>query len=164
MEVVNFKPQSVFSDKANEAFNKERDKLSKILPKADIQHIGSTAIPNAMTKGDLDLQVRIDKNDFPEAVERLKKLYQINQPDNWTDNYASFKDDERGMPIGIQLTIRGSYDDNQFQEQQQLLNGNPEVLEKYNQMKLSFNGKDIKEYRTARAKFFEELKARGLLH
>ena len=132
------------------------------MPKADIQHIGSTAIPNAMTKGDLDLQARVEKDDFQEATAKLKKLYEINQPDNWTENYASFKDDKRNM--GVQLTVRGSDDDRQFQEQQKLLGSNPEVLERYNKIKLSFNGKDIKDYRIARAKFFEELKTEGLLH
>jgi GrpB-like predicted nucleotidyltransferase (UPF0157 family) len=162
MEIVNFKPQSDFADKAQAAFEKERGNLLKILPEADIQHIGSTAIPNAMTKGDLDLQVRVEKADFQEAVEKLKKLYAINQPDNWTENYASFKDDNRS--IGIQLTVRGSYDDSQFQEQQRLLSNSPEVLERYNKMKLGFEGKNIKDYRAARSKFFEELKAEGLLH
>lgn len=164
MEIVNFKPQSVFSAQARETFDKERSKLFKLLPKADIHHIGSTAIPNAMTKGDLDLQVRVDKDDFSKAVGQLKELYKINQPDNWTENYASFKDDERDMPVGVQLTIRGSYDDKQFQEQQQLLSSNPEVLERYNKMKLSFDGRDVKDYRTARAKFFGALKTEGLLH
>lgn len=164
MEIVNFKPQSVFSAQAQETFDKEENKLSKLLPKADIQHIGSTAIPNAMTKGDVDLQVRVNKDDFSKAVRQLKELYEINQPDNWTDNYASFKDDKKDTPVGIQLTIIGSDDDRQFQEQQQLLSSNQKVLERYNQMKLSFNGKDIKDYQTARAKFFEELKTEGLLH
>lgn len=153
----------MFSQKAEEAFIKERDKLLKILPKADIQHIGSTAIPNAMTKGDLDLQVRVDKDDFTEVIEQLKKFYEINQPNNWTENYASFKDGERDMPVGIQLTVSDSDDDKQFQEQQQLLSSNPEVLKEYNEVKLSFEGKDISEYRAAREKFFEELKSRGLL-
>ena len=95
MELVNFKPQRDFADKTQKLFEDERDNLLKILPRADIQHIGSTAIPNAMTKGDLDLQVRVEKDDFQKAVEQLQKLYEINQPDNWTDNYASFKDDKR---------------------------------------------------------------------
>mgnify|MGYP001614103237 CR=1 FL=1 len=162
MIAVHFKPQSDFADKTQVAFEKEKGELLKILPQADIQHIGSTAIPNAMTKGDLDLQVRVEKDDFQEAVEKLKKLFEINQPDNWTENYASFKDDKRD--IGVQLTVKGSYDDRQFQGQQQLLSNNPKVLEQYNKMKLSFEGKDIKDYRAARAKFFEELKNEGLLH
>ena len=163
MESVNFKPQSDFADKAQKAFEEEKEKLATIIPNADIQHIGSTSIPNAITKGDLDLQVRIEGIDFQEAIEKLKKLYDINQPENWTENYASFKDGKRDMSIGIQLTVKGSGDDRLFQEQQKLLSNNPDVLKEYNEMKLSFEGKDIREYRAARHKFFETLKAKGLL-
>jgi hypothetical protein len=41
---------------------------------------------------------------------------------------------------------------------------NPEVLREYNEMKLSFEGKDISEYRTAREKFFDDLKISGMLN
>lgn len=163
MTTVHFKLQSALSKKAAETFKREKDRLSKIIPQAYIQHIGSTAIPNSVSKGDLDIQVRVEKRDFSEVVEKLKKLYEINQPENWTENYASFQDNERDMPVGVQLTVRGSEDDKLFQEQQELLSSNPEVLEEYNKMKLNFEGKDINEYRAAREKFFEELKARRIL-
>lgn len=164
MEIVHFKPQSIFSKKAAETFEREKDKLSKIIPQANIEHIGSTAIPNSMTKGDLDIQIRVGKRDFLEAVEQLKKLYEINQPENWTEDYASFKDDEGNMPVGVQLTVKDSKDDKLFQEQQRLLSNNPEVLREYNAIKLGFEGKDIDEYRAARMRFFEGLKERGILN
>ena len=164
MKIVNFKLQSVFSDKAHKIFRQERDKLSKILPNADIQHIGSTAILNAITRNDLDLQVRVEKTDFQKAVKELKKLYKVNQLHNWTENYASFKDDKKDMPVDVQLTTIDSEYDKLFQEQQRLLSNNPEVLKEYNKLKLSFEGKDISEYIAARARFFEELETRDLLH
>ena len=164
MEIVNFKLQSDFAEEAQKAFKEERGKLLKILPKADIQHIGSTAIPNAMTRNDLDIQIRVEKTDFQGAVKKVKKLYKINQPDNWTENYASFKDNERNMSIDIQLTIIGSEYDKLFQEQQKLLATNPEVLKRYNELKLSFNGKSMYKYIAERARFFEELKREELLH
>jgi GrpB-like predicted nucleotidyltransferase (UPF0157 family) len=66
--MVNFKSQIVFSKKAEEIFEIEKNKLSKIILQADIQHIGSTAIPNSITKGDLDIQVRVGKKDFSGAT------------------------------------------------------------------------------------------------
>lgn len=68
------------------------------------------------------------------------------------------------MPVGVQLTVRGSEDDELFQKQQELLSDNPKVLKEYSEMKLSFDGKDICEYRAAREKFFKGLKARGILN
>ncbi len=51
----------------------------------DIQHIGSTAIPNSITKGDLDIQVRVSKEDFTKAVEILSTIYDINEGSTKTD-------------------------------------------------------------------------------
>lgn len=162
-QLVYFKPSTEFVESARKTFLEEQKKIMEAVPSGDIHHIGSTAIPEALTKGDLDLQVRVSKEHFIEALTKLKEIYEINQPNNWTDNYASFKYDSAEMPIGVQLTVMDSEDDRVFQKQQELLTNNLTVLEEYNNLKLSYNGKSIDNYRAARGKFFEGLKTRWLL-
>lgn len=73
-----------------------------------MQHVGSTAIPNSITKGDLDIQVRVKANIFPKAVKELAKLYELNEGSVKTETFRAFKDDSTVPPVGVQLTVINS--------------------------------------------------------
>jgi len=62
MEKVNFYESKLFKDNAEKTFLLQKELIKGYLPEADIQHVGSTAIPKSITKGDLDIQVRINAN------------------------------------------------------------------------------------------------------
>jgi len=59
MERVIFYNSENLKHKAIELYNYQRQRIENLLPNADIQHVGSTAIPYSLTKGDLDIQVRV---------------------------------------------------------------------------------------------------------
>lgn len=141
-------------DKATRAFEKEKQFLLKLMPIADIQHVGSTAIPGALTKGDLDIQVRVSESIFKDATEKLKLHYKINHPEIWRDGFASFQNYANPeIPIGIQLTVKDSaYDD--FYKVRDLFTKDAQLLKKYNAMKRSFEGKSVIEYKKAKKELF----------
>ena len=157
MTNVYFKPATDFTDKANKLFRKQKSIISDLIPSAEIEHIGSTAIPTSITKGDLDINIRVQKENFNPAIEILKNHYEINQPENWTENFASFKSKIRGIDFGVQLTIIGSPTDD-FVKLRDILIKNPDLIKKFNLMKQTYNGKDMEEYRKEKAKFFEGLR------
>lgn len=131
----------------------------KLFPFADIQHIGSTSIPGSLSKGDIDINVRIKPENFKEVVSKLKELYEVNQPENWTGNFASFKDDKNyDLPVGIQLTIIDSPDDF-FVEQRDRLIQNKKLLDELNKLKQQYEGKTMEEYRKVKSEFFEKLRS-----
>lgn len=152
---VNFKPTEEFLDKADKLFKEQKARILTIIPNAKIEHIGSTAIAGSITKGDLDINVRVLKGHFNEAVAELKKLYDINQPENWNGDFASFKNDD--LDVGIQLTVLGSKADD-FVKLRDILINNPAYLAEYNQMKQKYESKDMDEYRSAKADFFQKLR------
>ncbi|MDM5248534.1 GrpB family protein [Lysinibacillus sp. G4S2] len=76
----------------------------ELLPEADIQHVGSSAIPNSVTKGDLDIQVRVSTEQFSKAVELLSNVYERNEESAKIDTFRAFKVDTSNPPLGIQLT------------------------------------------------------------
>jgi GrpB-like predicted nucleotidyltransferase (UPF0157 family) len=158
MERVSFKPASFFKDIAANVFEGQRKRLLNQLPFAEVHHIGSTAIPGSITKGDLDVNVRVRPQEFAKAVERLRAMYAINQPTNWTATFASFKDSRVGMDFGVQLTTIGSSEDT-FLVHRDILLSHPELVEQLNILKISYEGKFMEEYRRAKADFFAKIEA-----
>ncbi len=59
------------------------------VPDADVQDMGSTAIPGVLTKGDVDVNVRVAGEDFGRLIEFLRLRFTVHQPENWDDGFAS---------------------------------------------------------------------------
>jgi GrpB-like predicted nucleotidyltransferase (UPF0157 family) len=74
----------------------------------EIEHIGATAGPGCITKGDLDIVVRVDAEDFSEADRVLASRYGRNEASAKTDAFASFECEVSDPPTGIQLVRKGS--------------------------------------------------------
>ena len=156
METVTFKKSDDFKEKAEKLFEGQKEKLTHNLLFADIQHVGGTSVSGLLTKGDLDLNVRVSAERFDETVECLKSMYKINQPENWTDTYASFKDDDSyALPLGIQVTVIDSSED-YFVKHRQALLSDPDLIERFNEVKVKFEGKNMGDYRNAKSRFLED--------
>ena len=64
-----------YSEEFTEIFKKEKSRIKKVLPEAEVHHIGSTAIPAVGGKGIIDILVALpDWEEKGEAVEKLKGL------------------------------------------------------------------------------------------
>lgn len=163
MSKLYFKPSAEFLNKANKIFEEQKSRILSVIPNAGIHHIGSTAILDSVTKGDLDINVKVEEKDFTEAVKHLKKLYKINQPENWTSDFASFKDETSlGIDFGAQLVVRDSKSDD-FTKMTEILKKNSDLLKEYNEMKLKYEGKSMNQYRKEKANFFQKLREKFLI-
>ncbi len=142
-------------DTVNNEYENQKQFLKNLVPTADIQHIGSTAVPGSITKGDIDIQVRVDKKDFVASRLLLGEHYKPNRKNEiWRDGFASFENYANpAIPVGIQLTIKGSkYDE--FYQVRDLFLRDPSLLKKYNEMKRSCEGKTYSEYRKHKRELF----------
>jgi GrpB-like predicted nucleotidyltransferase (UPF0157 family) len=161
MAVVRIRPAAELLASVDAAFHAHRARIATALPAAAIEHVGSTAIPGALTKGDLDLLVRVSAERFAPAVEALRGLYAVHQPENWTPTYASFVDaGARDPPVGVQLAVAGSADDALFAPFRDALIADPGLLAQYNALKRSLDGADLAHYTTAKGAFVERVLAR----
>jgi GrpB-like predicted nucleotidyltransferase (UPF0157 family) len=159
--MVYFRKQEKFKERAEKLFLKEQKRILRVVPNADVQHIGSTAIPGSLTKGDLDIQVRVSQKDFLKAQKALSKIYKPNNGNPSTKTYASFKDNKMKIPLGVQLTAIGSKEDN-FTVLRDILVSNEKYLKAYNALKKRYQGKSMREYRKAKGRFVEKvLKAKN---
>lgn len=158
MSKVYFKPYSNYFAKANRVFNEQRARISKLIPYADIQHIGSTSIPNSITKGDLDVVVRVPAKKFKSTIEVLQSIYEINQPENWSGTFASFKDEKNlNIDFGAQVVVQDSKSDD-FVDLRDILLKNSNLVQELNAIKLKYEGKSMDDYRKEKADFFQKLR------
>lgn len=156
MELVHFLDNSLFYKNAEKTFLVHKKIIKERLPEADIQHVGSTAIPNSLTKGDLDIQVRVSSGQFLEAVTSLSALYELNKGSIKTDRFRAFKDNSTIPPLGVQLTVIGSEHDF-FWKFRDVLLRNDRYRKEYDDLKRKYEGKFMDEYRKAKNDFFQRL-------
>jgi len=137
-------------------------RIAAALPSVEIEHVGSTAIPGALTKGDLDLLVRVPAERFGAAVATVRDLYAVHQPENWTRTYTSFVDaGARDPPVGVQLVVAGSADDALFAPFRDALIADPALLAQYNALKLGLDGAEYERYTAAKHAFIQRVLAGG---
>jgi GNAT superfamily N-acetyltransferase len=84
--------------------------LPRLVPGVTVEHVGATSLPDGVTKGDVDVNVRVGPKRFGEVVAALSRRFEVAQPHHWTATYASFAD-RLELPLGIQVTVEGSDDD-----------------------------------------------------
>lgn len=111
-----------------------RTELGELLGGVEIVHIGATALPDGLTKGDVDVNVRVPEDRFDEAVAALSMRYERAQQHNWTATYASFVDPTAELPLGVQVTVLGSRDDFLVELHRRLAE-DPAVRDAYNRLK-----------------------------
>lgn len=145
-------------DLAAAAFDAHRRDVVALLPAAEVEHVGATAVPGALTKGDVDLLVRVSERAFAQAVLILRKRYAIHQPHNWTRTLASFKaPGASDPPVGVQLVVAGSDADAFFGPFRDALINDPALLAEYNELKLRLDGLDYESYTERKREFVENV-------
>ena len=133
--------------------------LRGLLPGADIEHIGATAISGAITKGDVDVTVRVNPAEFRAAADTLAAHFAIKQRENWTADFASFGDDTGfELPVGVQLVARDSEAD-QFVFLRDYFIANPEALADYNRLKIRRAADGADAYWNAKNDLFAKILA-----
>jgi GrpB-like predicted nucleotidyltransferase (UPF0157 family) len=155
-ERVSFIYEATVREQVEAAFERHSLKLRQLLPGAEIHHIGSTAVAGSLTKGDLDIQLRVTAEEFGHVDEVLAQRYERNVGSAHSTTFSSFKDDGADPPLGIQVTIIGGPEDFFF-KMRDYLKGNPEENERYNNLKKQFEGALMSEYRSAKAAFWDGL-------
>lgn len=154
---MEFRSERYFRPAVREAEARHRELLAELVPDAEVEHIGATAVAGLLTKGDLDLLVRIGPGQLREAAAALGERYAANQPEEWTEEFASFSAPEAGdVPVGVQLVVAGSEWDLAFRRWRKLLTVDPVVRHRYNELKRAHQGASPDAYLEAKARFIEE--------
>lgn len=132
--------------------------LPDLPPSADVQHVGATAIPGCATKGDLDIAVRVDPDEFPDALKVLEPGHRPNLKSVRDDSFAAFEAAGYAAPLGVQLVVKGSRLDI-FTAFRDALLADPQLVERYNALKARHEGEDMALYRNAKSGFVRQVLA-----
>ena len=155
-EHVTFVPETAVRERAAAAFELHRRRLAELLPGAEIHHVGSTAVPGSLTKGDLDIHLRVTGEQLAQADATLTEHYARNASSTHTATFSSFKDDKSEPPLGIQLTAMGGPEDH-FCRLRDYLIAHPATNAQYNALKRRFEGAAMDEYRAVKAAFLSDV-------
>jgi GrpB-like predicted nucleotidyltransferase (UPF0157 family) len=158
MEKVHFFfPSRSYLQRVANLFTEHQTRILDLFPTAEVEHIGATSVPGLLTKGDLDLQVSVPLEEFNQALVLLQTEYSDHQLENWTESFASFKDEKGSdIPVGVQLVIQGSESDF-FVKSRELLLAQPEKVEELNRLKQSHADGDMDTYIKHKGEFFTTL-------
>ena len=133
--------------------------LAALAPDGEVHHIGATAIAGALTKGDVDMLVRVSAERFQAVVSGLREHFPIRQAANWTAEFASFGNDVAyELPVGIQVVIRDSASDFLL-FLRDYLTSDPDALQTYNQLKLAHSREGPEGYWRAKDQFWSRILA-----
>src|SRR5687767_5045238 len=102
-ERVSFGREEDVRKAAARAFSEHGRVIRTLLPRARVEHVGSTAVPGSVTKGDLDICVIVEPADLPEADALLGGRYRRNLGSIHTAEFAAFTADGGAIDVGIQL-------------------------------------------------------------
>lgn len=150
------RPAAEVHDAALRILETERARLRPLLPDAELVLSGGSSIPAALTRGDVDLHLRVPVANYPRALDVLRGLYAVRRPEIWSDTLATFEV-EAALPTGLAATPIGSEHDRRFTRSWQLLATEPRLLDAYNSLKRRHAKGDAATYEAAKSTFFSEL-------
>jgi GrpB-like predicted nucleotidyltransferase (UPF0157 family) len=137
-------------------FARRRAELEGMLPGARIEHVGSTAVPGSLTKGDLDICVIVSGEEFERASRVLADRFVVHQPENWSPTLASFTaPSEDGIDVGVQLVPAGSPDERYFVGWRDRLRADPELRAGYDDLKRRHRADGMDAYRAAKEQLIQ---------
>jgi len=109
-----------------------------------------------LSKGDLDLCVRVSASEFMAARDALARLFDTNPGSDSTPTFASYVHAHEW--VGVQLCTANGPDDT-FVRVRDLLRTNVTILAAYDELKQRYEGEDMSRYRQAKSAFIERLLA-----
>lgn len=142
-----------YQEKCSALFHRFYAEISVVLPSAQIEHVGSSSVPGAISKGDLDIYVGVDPPAHSEAVLKLIDCgYKVKADTLRTPELCMLVAQE---DVALQVVAVGSQYEF-FIKFRDLLRSNPDLLSQYNNLKQSCAGFSEDRYRAEKSKFIEE--------
>ena len=120
----------------------------------DLSLTGATSVAEALTKGDIDLHLRVAQGAFSDVVALLIDAYPVGSCHSWAPTLAVF-DVPGPRATGLAVTPMHSEHDERFRRTWRALRTNPELLAQYNALKSATMG--TSDYEQQKSDFFSSI-------
>src|ERR1700759_1195991 len=125
--------------------------LSAILPDARIEHVGSSAVPGAYSRGGVDICVAAPRDAFDEALGVLCEAgYLQRSQDDGADRHAVFASLHGAVPLTLQLIETGSAHES-LMRLRDALRADPTLLSRLNAIKIEAGPQGSAAYADAKS-------------
>lgn len=141
-----------------ELFESYKRKVLEIMPYAEFEHVGGSAIPGLETKGDLDMQIRVEAEEFEKAVKSCDSIFTRRYEELWNNEFALFKDSTQDIKTDIMVTVKNSAYDSFYAIRDAMIK-DPSLLQRYIELKKQYPSFLSDEYRKAKHLFFRQVEA-----
>lgn len=144
---------SNYQTQATTVFASVADEVSQLLPDAQLEHIGASAIPGAVSKGDLDICVVVAPQQHAQSVQTLEAAgYAIKADTLRTPALCMLLSPRTDMDVALQVVARGS-EFEFFLHFRDALRSDPRLVEQYNRLKHQFAASGEERYRAEKSRF-----------
>ncbi|WP_039915133.1 GrpB family protein [Cellvibrio mixtus] len=152
---MKFYKESEYRAACEALFQKYKVSILNLIPHARVEHVGSSSIPGAISKGDLDVFVGVSPEKFNESIMLLKKL-------GFREKLETLRAPalcmlESGIEdVALQVVANGSTFEF-FIEFREKLKASAALLDQYNQLKLTCIDLSDEQYRELKSEFIERV-------
>ncbi|MEW5971159.1 MAG: GrpB family protein [Pseudomonadota bacterium] len=153
--MVFLKPEQ-YQQRCAQLFNSYQKDISTLLPFAKIEHIGSSAIPNAISKGDLDIYIEVMPEQFEFAIEQLKTLNFIEKQNTLRTHELCMLESLNNDDVAFQIVFTDSVFTFFLTFKNKLISS-PKLVNEYNELKLQCSHLDPDQYRTIKSDFINRV-------
>ena len=144
-----------YQPEVSQLFEEIANEVCRLLPNARVEHIGASAIPGAISKGDLDVFVGVDEEELDRAVEFLERNDYRVKPDTLRNKSLCMLETwSYEVPVALQVVANGSQYE-MFLTFRDAVKRSECLLEEYNQMKHLCEGMGEDSYRIRKSEFIE---------
>ncbi|MDX8252753.1 GrpB family protein [Acinetobacter pittii] len=145
-----------YQQRCAQLFNSYRKAICTLLPFAKIEHIGSSAIPNAFSKGDLDVYIEVLPDQFEFAIEQLKTLNFIEKQNTLRTSELCMLESLNNDEVAFQVVVTDSIFKFFLTFRDKLI-ASPTLVNEYNQLKLQCSHLNHDQYRAVKSDFINRV-------
>lgn len=153
MRFFNPEEYQTFNEKL---FLRYKSKIEEVLPDVRVEHIGASAIPTAISKGDLDIFVGVEAFELERVVQLLVTLGFQEKVDTLRTPELCMLESSSTEDVAIQVVASGS-EFEFFLIFRDKLRSNMSLVQQYNELKLSCEGLSQDAYRLKKSAFIEQV-------
>jgi GrpB-like predicted nucleotidyltransferase (UPF0157 family) len=157
MARVQFVESDVYRARNEATFEDLEQRLRHIVPGARVEHVGASALPGALSKGDLDVFVGVPPVDHAPSVALIETLgFRVKPHTLRTPALCMLETDQFGYDVAIQVVANDSRFEF-FLTFRDRVRADPALLHAYNAIKRSHDGGDVEAYRAEKSAFIQRV-------